>query len=186
MHLFTLSPSERRALVKQTQETKDVKVLKRAQALLGLSEGLSVRAIAQRLGISRQTIYDWVSSYQNRRNQSFIHRLQDRPKPGRSPRKSTIILRELEALLRTSPKAYGFHHAGWTASLLGKALKREHDLDISTKTMRRCLHQAHYVWKRPRYALARQSPTWTQEKGGSREVSTSIQDVSYSSWMRPS
>lgn len=104
MHLFTLSLSERRALVKQTQETKDVKVFKRAQALLGLSEGLSVRAMAQRLRSSRQTIDDWVSSYQNRRHQSFLRRWQDRPKPGRSPRKSMIILRALAAWLRASPK----------------------------------------------------------------------------------
>lgn len=169
MHLLTLSLSERRALGKQIQATKDVKVLKRAQAFLWLSEGISIHEISQRLGISRQTMYDWVSSYENRRNTSFIRRLQDRQKPGRPPRQSSVVLRELDALLRASPREHGFHHAGWTASLLGKALKREHGLDISTKTIRRCLHQSHYVWKRPRYALARQSPTWAQEKGGSKK-----------------
>jgi hypothetical protein len=39
MRLFTLALSERCALEKQIQETKDVKVLKRAQAFLWLSEG---------------------------------------------------------------------------------------------------------------------------------------------------
>ena len=83
MNLLTLSLSERRALAKQIQETKDVKVCKRAQAFLWLSEGVSIREISQRLGISRQTMDDWVSFYQKRRNKSFISRLQDRPKPGR-------------------------------------------------------------------------------------------------------
>jgi transposase len=177
MSPLKLSLSERRALAKQIRETKDVKVLKRAQAFLWLFEDLSIREISQRLGVSRQTVYDWVSSYQNRCNETFVSRLQDRPKSGCPPRKSTLIFRELDTLLHASPRQYGYHHAEWTASLLGKVLKREHDVDISIKTIRRCLKQSHYVWKRPGYALARQSPTWAQEKGGSREVSTRMKDV---------
>ncbi len=96
---------------------------------------------------------------------SFIDRLQDRPKSGCPPTKSTRILRELDTLLSTSPRQHGYHHAEWTASLLGKVLQREHALDVSAKTIRRCLKQSHYVWKRPGYALARQSVTWAQEKG---------------------
>jgi transposase len=186
MSLLTLSLSERRALAKQIQETKDVKVYKRAQAFLWLSEGISVREISQRLGISRQTMYDWVSFYRHRRHESFIRRLQDRPKPGRPPGKSALIFQALDPLIRQSPRQYGYAHAEWTAPLLAKTLQREHHVDISTKTIRRCLEQLHYVWKRPTYALARQSATWAQAKGGSREGSTSVQDVSSSSWMKPS
>jgi putative transposase len=177
MRPFTLSLSERRALKKQIRDTKDVKVLKRAQAFLWLSEGVSIHEISQRLAVSRQTIYDWVSSYQSRCNESFGSRLQDRPKPGCPPSKSTIVFRELATLLSQSPRQYGYHHAEWTASLLGKVLKHEYAVDISIKTIRRCLTQAHYVWKRPGYALARQSPTWAQAKGGSREVFTCMKDV---------
>lgn len=186
MHLVKLSLSERRALAQQIQRTKDSKVLKRSQALIWLSEGIVASQIAKRLGISRRTIYYWVSSYQNRRSNSFRSRLQDRPKPGRHPRKSSLVLRELGVLLQQSPQRYGYHYTEWTASLLAKVLKRDYDLDISTKTIRRCLKQSHYVWKRPGYTLARQSPTWAQEKGGSKEASTSIQDVSCSSRMKPS
>jgi transposase len=175
MNSFTLSLSERRALAKQIQGTKDAQLLKRAQTLLWLSNGMSVQEISKRFGISRQTIYYWVSSYQKRRNRSFKSRLQDRPKPGRPPRKSTVILRELAALLNTSPRQYGYPHAEWTASLLVKVMHRVYALEVSTKTMRRCLQQLHYVWKRPGYALARQSQTWAQAKGGSKEGSTIIQ-----------
>jgi len=177
MSPFTLSLSERRALKKQIRETKDVKVLKRAQAFLWLSEGVSIHEISQRFAVSRQTIYDWVSAYQHRCNESFGSRLRDRPKPGCPPSKSTIVLRELATLLSQSPRQHGYHHAEWTASLLGNVLKQEYDVDISTKTIRRCLTQLHYVWKRPGYALARESPTWAQEKGGSREVFTCMKDV---------
>jgi transposase len=141
-----------------------------------LYEGISVQEISKRFGISRQTMYDWVSSYQNRRNMSFRSRLQDRPKSGRPPRKSPIILRALEALLRDSPRQHGYDHAEWTAPLFAKVIKRQHDLTVSTKTIRRCLKQLHYVWKRPGYTLARQSATWTQAKGGSKEASAMLQD----------
>jgi transposase len=164
-----LSLSEHRALAKQLHETKDIKILQRAQALLWLSAGTSVSEIAKRLAISRRTIYYWVSSYQNRRNESFKARLQDRHKAGRLPQKSRAILPQLDVLLQQSPQQYGYHHTEWTASLLQHALHRDHAIDVSTKTIHRCLHQLHYVWKRPRYALARQSTTWAQEKGGSKE-----------------
>jgi putative transposase len=177
MSLLTLSLSERRALAKQIHTTKDAKILKRAQAFLWLSDGMPVYEISQRLGITRQTLYYWVSSYHNRCKMSFIDRLQDRPKSGCPPTKSTRILRELDTLLSTSPRQHGYHHAECTTSLLGKVLQREPALDVSTKTIRRCLKQSHYVWKRPGYALARQSVTWAQEKGGSREGSTPLQDV---------
>src|SRR6266540_1458270 len=104
----------------------------------------------------------------------------------RPPAKSAGIFRELDPLLRQSPRQYGYHHVEWTAPVLAKVLKREHHLDISTQTLRRCVQQFHDVWKRPAYALARQSTTWAQEKGGSREGPISVQDVSCSSWMKPS
>lgn len=186
MHLIKLSLSERRALTHHIHRTKDSKVLKRAQALVWLSEGIAASQVAKRFGVNRRTIYYWVSSYQKQRSNTFSSRLQDRPKPGRSPRQSSLVLRELGALLQESPQCHGFHYTEWTAPLLAKVLQREHHLDISTKTIRRCLQQAQYVWKRPGYALARQSPTWAQAKGGSREDSTRIPDVSFSSRMKPS
>jgi transposase len=135
--------------------------------------------------MNRRTIYYWVSSYQHHHSNAFESRLHDRPKPGRSPRKSSLVLRELDALLQASPPHYGYHYTEWTASWLAKVLQRDHHVDISTKTMRRCLQQSPEVWQRPGYALARQSPTWAQAKGGSQEGATSIPDVSCSSRMKP-
>ena len=107
MSLLTLSLSERRALAKQIHTTKDAKILKRAQAFLWLSDGMPVYEISQRFGITRQTLYYWVSSYHNRCKMSFIDRWQDRPKSGCPPTKSPRILRELDTLLSTSPRQHG-------------------------------------------------------------------------------
>ena len=72
MNLLTLSVSERRALEKKIQHRKDVKILKRAQALLWLADAMPVPEIAQRVGVTRRTIYVWVSLDKNRCNNSFI------------------------------------------------------------------------------------------------------------------
>jgi transposase len=185
MYPFTLSLSERRALKQQVRETKDAKVLKRAQALLWLTEGVPIPEIAKRLAVTRQTIYGWISFYHRQVNKSFITRLQECPKSGRPERKSAIILKELETLLQKSPRQYGYRHVDWTAPLLRQVIQDQYQIDVSTKTIRRCLKQHHYVWKRPHYTLARESPTWAQEKGGSNEGSRPIPDSSSSSWMKP-
>jgi transposase len=177
MSLLTLSLSERRALEKEIQHTKDVKVLKRAQALLWLADGISAQELPKRLGVSQRTVYGWVSLYQNRRSNCFISRLQDQPKPGRPPQKSVFILRELPRLLQESPRQHGYHNANWTSSLLQQALQCENGLTVSTRTIRYCLKDLDYVWRRPTYSLSRQSPTWRQEKGGSKKVSTRIQGL---------
>jgi len=176
MSRLTLTLSERRVLEKQIQQTKDVKVFKRAQALLWLTDGISVQEASKRLGVTRQTIYDWVSFFSNQCGMSVIDRLHDRPKSGRQPRKSQVVLQELDTLLNESPRQHGYLHAEWTSTLLKQALQREHDLDVSTRTIRHCLKQLHHVWKRPTYSLARQSPTWRQEKGGLKKVSSITQD----------
>jgi len=185
MHPLTLSLSERRALEKQIHETKDTKVLKRAQALLWLTEGMTVSEIAKRLAVTRQTIYGWISFYRSQGNKSFITRLRGRPKSGRPARKSALVLQEIDTLLQQSPKQYGYRHVDWTVPLLQQTIKDQRHIDVSTKTIRRCLKQRHYVWKRPRYTLARESPTWAQEKGGLKKDSRPIQDLSSSLWMKP-
>lgn len=177
MQSFTLSLSERRALEKQLHETKDVKVLKRAQALLWLTEGMAVPDIAKRLSVTRQTVYGWISFYRSQCNHSVVTRLKDRPKSGRPATKAAIVLQDLDTLLQTSPTQYGYRHSNWTVPLLQHVIQDQHQIDVSTKTIRRCLQQQHYVWKRPRYTLARQSPTWAQEKGGSNADSRLIHDV---------
>ena len=184
MNSLTLTLSERRVLEQKIQQTKDVKVLKRAQALLWLDRGMSVQEILKRLGVSRRTVYAWVSLYRKRRNHSIVDRLRDQPKPGRPSTKATRVLKELPQLLQESPNQYGYSCANWTSTLLQQTLQCKYGVNVSTRTIRRCLKSLDYVWRRPAYALSRQSPTWRQEKGGSKKVSARTEGLSSCSWMK--
>ena len=55
----------------------------RAQALLWLAEGSDVEEVAELLHVSRQTVYNWVSRFQERHGSGPRARLIDAPRPGR-------------------------------------------------------------------------------------------------------
>ena len=166
MNLLKLSAAEQDALRVQIQSTSDTKILKKAQTIMWLNEGISAIEISQRLQVPRRTIYHWVTIYNDRKTTPFLSRLEDRLHPGRPPEKSETILEELEQILCESPREHGYYYSGWTAPLLSQFFQREKDLNISPRTIRRCLKKLGKSWKRPRYGLARQSPTWQQGKGG--------------------
>lgn len=56
-----------------------VKTYKRSLALLELNRGKTITAVAQTVGVSKQTVYSWVKKYR----QSGLQCLQDQPRSGR-------------------------------------------------------------------------------------------------------
>ena len=162
-----LSASEREQLRDLVKRAKDARVVKRAQALLWLSEGEKPEAVAQRLAVTRQTIYNWVGRYKRRRHEPISQRLRDRPRPGRPPSKREVVAQVIERVIATDPRAYGYPSPVWDTGLLRHYCAQEEGLEVSRRTIRRALRQLGYRYKRPRYVLARRAPTWRQAKGGS-------------------
>ena len=76
-----LSKQERQALRKVTQQSRDVRVLRRALALLDLDAGYSADDVAQRYHVTRSTVYNWVKRYRTRGFSAKA--LDDRPRSGR-------------------------------------------------------------------------------------------------------
>jgi hypothetical protein len=66
MTLFALSYRERVALGGLAAHTEDAKVFCRANALLWLDDGESAEEVAERLRVSRQTVYNWAIRFQRR------------------------------------------------------------------------------------------------------------------------
>jgi len=63
MTRIALSPQEHSVLGKIVAHTKDARQLRRAQALLWLDKGERVQEVAERLRVSRRTLYHWVSRF---------------------------------------------------------------------------------------------------------------------------
>ena len=162
---FSLSSRERAALEAVVAQSKDVRQLKRSQALLAVAAGEAVADVARMLQVARNTIYNWVDRFLGRTG-PIADRLIDSERSGRPNTLFQRLLERVPALLEMKPTDFGYRHAEWTADLL-QAHLREEGIESSDATIRRALHESGYRWKRPRYVLRRRSPTWRQSKGGS-------------------
>ena len=159
-----------RHLQAEARRARDARVARRLLALMWLAEGLSVREVAQRLGVGRWTVYRWVRWWQARRPEPLRERMRDRKRSGRPPRLREAVAQRLPALLAQDPRALGYRHTTWTVPLLVHHLATREGIHASEMTVRRCLHALGYRWKRPRFVLNRQAPHWRQAKGGSKDI----------------
>jgi transposase len=147
---FRLTSAQRRRLRAARKGVEDAGVLKRIVALLDLDQGAPPVEVAARIGVTRQTLYNWVQRFGAG---GGLCALSDRPRSGRPPKLSEPLRRVLVWLLKQPPDAFGYAAVGWTASLLREVLATWTGVLVSDDTLRRALHQHDHAWKRPRYVL---------------------------------
>jgi transposase len=162
---FSLKARERTALEALVSDSKDVRQLKRAQALLAVAAGEAVTDVARRLQVARNTIYNWMARVQDRAG-ALAQRLLDADRSGRPDALRQSLLEALPQLLAAKPTDYGYRYAEWTTPLLQAHLRDAQSIEASMSTIAHALHELGYRWKRPRYVLRRRSATWRQTKGG--------------------
>lgn len=167
MTLFDLRPRERRALKELTVRTEAAKRLRRAQALLWLDDGESVQEVAERLLVSRQVVYKWVSHFQTRDGLPLAARVADGQHTGRPRTVHGVIDPLLDAIIDSDPRDLSYRATVWTAPLLQQYLLDSHGLAVSRPSVSLALTRLGIRWKRPRHSLARRPATWRQAKGGS-------------------
>lgn len=163
---FPLRPHERRVLSRIACSAPIAKELTRAQALLWLDEGDIVEEVAQRLSVSRQTIYNWLLRFHQRSGQDIRSRLQDAPRQGRPPTALGIIDPLLQEVIDTDPRVHGYRHTVWTAGLLQHYLRKTHGIIVCRKSISLAIARLDIRWKRPRHVLGQRPDTWKQAKGG--------------------
>jgi transposase len=166
--LVQLSPRARTILSEVARSGAPGREVRRAQALLWLDGGESIQTVAIRLQVSRQMLYDLIARYEARSELSVVARIQDEAHCGRPATKRLLVKDTLEALLQSSPTAYGYRGQLWTIGMLKTQIERQHELRLSDDTVQRAVHELDYRYKRPRFVLARRAPFWRQAKGGSK------------------
>jgi transposase len=163
----SLTKRERRIVEGLTAHTADAKALRRAQALLWREGGESSREVAERLGVSQRTIFNWGARFEERRGLDIPSRLGDGPRSGRPRTALEVIDPLLDRLIDQDPRELGYRATVWTAPLLRHYLEAGQGLRVSRQSVSLALARLRIRWKRPRHHLALQSPTWRQAKGGS-------------------
>lgn len=165
-----LTRHERETLEVLVGRSGDGYQVRRAQALLWLDDGEKKGAVAARLRVTRQTVWNWTRRWEQRNGTSLEVRLKDRPKSGCPGTKRRRVGEMLPKLLSACPRDLGYRPMAWTVLLLRHHIQEVEKIVVSYATVRRALRGLGYRYKRPRYVLARRSPTWRQEKGGSSAV----------------
>jgi transposase len=166
MTVITLSKRKRIALQDFMAHTFTTREHRRAQALGWLATGVTVAEAAERLGVSRHTVYNWVHRFEQRADLELRDRLADAPRSGRPPTALGIIDLWIDEVIDQDPRSFGYHCTAWTAPLLQHYLEATHGIQVSRKSVSRAIARLDIRWKRPRHALANRPDTWRQAKGG--------------------
>lgn len=166
MTLFALSYRERIALEELASHTEDANQFCRANALLWLDEGDSALEVAERLRVSRQTVYNWAFRFQQRNDLDINSRVADGERSGRPKTAKGIIDPLIEKILNENPEDYGYNSTIWTAPLLVQYLLDKHEIEVSSDSVSLAIKRLKLRWKRPRHHLALRPDTWKQSKGG--------------------
>jgi transposase len=151
MSRLNLAPGQRRDLQRQLAQAGDVRLYRRTLAVLEFDRGRPMTDIADALGVTRQSVHNWVAAYTRHPDPAA---LADGLREGRPPLLTADGAGWLRLLLARPPQWLGYPAANWTVPLLRQALHRDTGQRPSGDTVRRTLHRLGYVWKRPRYVLA--------------------------------
>lgn len=163
---FSLKRRERRFLEDFVTCPCGSRELRRAQALLWLGAGERAEAVAERLRVTRQTVYNWRARFSTRHELEPAARLADGERRGR-PRTARGLIEPLIAeVIEQDPREFGYRSTVWTASLLVNYLGAEHGVEVSLRSVGYALGREQLRWKRPRHRLALRPETWRQAKGG--------------------
>jgi transposase len=158
MEGWHLTAGQQRQLEQTLHRTCNARVYRRALTILEVSRGLRVEEVARMVGVSRQSVYNWMAQYDLA---GCAGSLADHPRSGR-PRLWTEERQAwLRDLMRLCPDTRGYFANAWTVPLLQEELFHCTGREISEDTIRRGLRQLGYVWKRSRYVL---SPDPEREK----------------------
>jgi transposase len=166
MALLSLNVRQRAGLEDLLAHTPSAKERCRAQALLWIAEGADVEGIAELLGVTRQTVYNWVGRFCERSATAPRAGLPDAPRSGRPRAADGAIDDLIAAVIDGDPRELGYNSTAWTAHLLGRHLHDRHAIDVSDRTAGRAIDRLRIRWKRPRHELALRPKTWRQSKGG--------------------
>ena len=125
----------------------DLKAIKRISALLLLGDDQSVQTVAQRLGVCKQTIYNWVRAFLLRRWASLrAHKSSGRPAKLKQAQKQ-----RLGELIDAGPEAAGYDTGCWNSALIQDLIWREFGCLYNVHYLSELLRSLGYSYQKARY-----------------------------------
>jgi transposase len=167
MALIRLSHQEHEQVADLATHTRHAHELRRAQALLWVDGGERIETVAERLCVTRQTVYNWIKRFYTQGAQEISARLAEGARSGRPRTAYGIIDPLILDVIDRDPRELGYRSTVWTAPLFTQYLAEAHRIEVSRQSVSLAIARLGLRWKRPRHDLVRRSKTWRQAKGGS-------------------
>jgi transposase len=166
LRLRELSAEERTQIRRLSQaRTAAARTVERAQIIQLASEGLLVPAIAQRLGIGRDVVRQWLTRF----NAQGLAGLHDRPRSGRPATYTPEQVGEMIAAALTHPQALGQPFGCWTFVRLAGYLNEVKGIRIQASRLHEIIHAEGLRWRQQEtWFGARVDPDFAQKRGRSR------------------
>ena len=127
----------------------DPRIRRRAHALLLLSDGHSVSAVARLFATAPHRVRAWRARFLA----SGRHGLADQPRPGRPPKLDAAALAFLREALEASPQTYDVPVTIWSIRDLREVLAHRLGVRVCTATVHRAVQRLGYRYRRPRHDL---------------------------------
>lgn len=150
MSELKLTRWQRLRLQRQLKRTQDARIYRRTLAVLEYDRGEPIACIARRLGVTRQSVHNWIAAYAE---DPHPESLVDEARSGRPSLWTEEVRAMFQALLEQRPDQLGFFAVNWTVPLFQDVLAPYTGQRPSEDTVRRELDRLGYVWKRSRYVL---------------------------------
>jgi transposase len=150
MSTLNLKEWQRSRLREQLVSAADSRIYRRTLAVLEVDRGHSVADVAEMLGVTRQSVHNWVTAFARDPDPST---LADGRRSGRPPEVIDRTESALRSLMPRSPRDLGYPDADWTVPLLQRELERGASLPASVATIRRGLRRLGYVREGSRFVL---------------------------------
>lgn len=147
---LSLNSQQRRRLQQELWRADEATLCCRLLAILEVDAGKPISGVAELLGVTRQSVYNWIECYASRHDPKD---LADRERAGRPPRWTNEVQGVLQECLKWPPDRWGYQAVSWTVPLLQNWLTEQTGLTLSESAMRQHLHRLGYTWKRSRYVL---------------------------------
>jgi transposase len=125
----------------------DVRRIKRISALLQLADGRSPTPVAERLGLSRSTVYAWLRAFVV----EGVASLRPHPSPGRPPKLTPTQKQRLRELVMAGPEAAGYQTGCWRSPLLQDLIHREFGVHYHVHYLSELLRNLGFSYQKARF-----------------------------------
>jgi transposase len=151
---ITLSADERNTLLLHLRSAADPTLRLRAHIVLLLAAGHTWATITAVLFCSSRTVARWQARFRAGRLAALEGLARGAP-----PRRAAAWLGVLTGWVTgLTPRAFGWLRSRWTCAVLALTLWQEHGVRLRREAVRRQLHAAGLVYRRPRPVLRRPDP----------------------------